>query len=105
MNSIFSRCNNGFLHKSEYPLILNFESEMQSREPRYRVGDLFWAKSPGHPWWPCMISSFPPPDNMSHIEEPNEHLGVMVGNNNNVVRCIVRQKPRVFLGCRYQLMF
>jgi hypothetical protein len=52
-----------------------------SSEPRYRVGDLFWAKSPGHPWWPCMISSFPPPNNMSHIEKPNEHLGVMMGNN------------------------
>lgn len=25
----------------------------------YRVGDIIWAKVPGYPWWPCMISIDP----------------------------------------------
>jgi hypothetical protein len=31
------------------------------------VGDIFWAKARGHTWWPCMITSYPPPMSDLHI--------------------------------------
>ena len=41
-------------------------------EMDFSKGDLVWAKVGGHPWWPCMISSFPPPKNLAEVEVDNQ---------------------------------
>jgi hypothetical protein len=45
-------------------------------------GDLVWAKVSGHPWWPCMVSSFPPAIGLNEIESDDQDSShvKLVGN-------------------------
>jgi len=58
----------GTLSQKAQPIYTD-RSEVSS-EPS--AGDLVWAKVCGHPWWPCMITSFPPPININQIELDND---------------------------------
>jgi hypothetical protein len=31
-------------------------NEKNNKPPKWSEGDMLWAKVPGHPWWPCIVT-------------------------------------------------
>ena len=36
-----------------------FRQDEKAPEANHLLGDMFWGKVGGHPWWPCMIAYDP----------------------------------------------